>query len=293
MLSRMSSETTTSADAWPLTGTGIDWAVTINVGSGPGGSAHRQASMARWAQDARRARRPAIVFAQEVTSGWVDAWRHEGYQVIYGVSKGWKIKSTLVVREGLTVTALTDADYPTLGYHGDYVAAARWHRPQGEVLLASVHASPQEADLKRYPWPAEAVKPRNGGGDPRYPGGRLWDSDLLLATLKILAKDSVLIAAGDFNEARNYDVVNGRQQGTWGEEYFKRVEQTGLSSYTWERWQQTERPTHGALQLDHVLHDERAQALLTGPEPQLDPAWDVPGHQLSDHTALWFPIRTT
>ena len=54
MPSRMSSEPTTSADAWPLTGTGIDWAVTINVGSGPGGSAHRRASMARWAQDARR-----------------------------------------------------------------------------------------------------------------------------------------------------------------------------------------------------------------------------------------------
>jgi len=79
MLSRMSYETTTSADAWPLTGDGIDWAVAINVGSGPGGSAARQASMARWADDARRARQPAIVFAQEVTSGWVDGWRHEGY----------------------------------------------------------------------------------------------------------------------------------------------------------------------------------------------------------------------
>ncbi len=283
----------TSADAWPLTGDGIDWAVTINVGSGPGGSGDRQASMARWAEGARQARQPAIVFAQEVTSGWVDGWRHEGYQVIYGVSMGWKIKSALLVREGLSVTAVTDAECPTLGYHGDYVAAARWHSPQGEVLLASVHASPQEADLKRYPWPGETVEPRHGGGDLRYTGGRLWDSVLLLATLTILSQDNALIAAGDFNEAQSFDVVNGRQLGTWGAEYFKRVEQSGLSSFTWERWQQAERPTHGALQLDHVFHDERAQALLTGSEALLDPAWDVPGHQLSDHKALWFHIRTS
>lgn len=249
--------------------------------------------MARWAGDAQRARQPAIVFAQEVTSGWMDSWRTEGYQVIYGVSKGWQIKSALLVREGLAVTALTDADYPTLGYHGDYVAAARWHSAQGEVLVASVHASPKEADLERYPWPAEAVKPRHGGGDPRYPGSRLWDSDLALGTLKILAKDSALVAAGDFNEAKNFDFVDGRQVGTWGEEYFERVKKAGLNSYTSERWQQMERPTHEDLQLDHVFHSEQAGALMTGPEPQLDPAWEAAGHELSDHTALWFPIRTT
>ena len=54
-----------------------------------------------------------------------------------------------------------------------------------------------------------------------------------------------------------------------------------------------ERPTHGALQLDHVLHSEEASALVTGPEPLLDPALAVAGRELFDHTALWFPIRTT
>ena len=292
MLSRMSSETTTSADAWPLTGPGIDWAVTINVGSGPGGSAQRQAAMSAWAAGARSATRPALVFAQEVTTAWVEDWKEDGYQAVYGVSKDWRIKSALLVRDGLFVTRLTEHEFPVLGYHGDYVAGARWHSPEGEVLIASVHASPRQAQLDLYAWPAESVALRDGGGDVRYPSGRLWDSDLLLATLKILGDRGALIVAGDLNEARDFDFVEGSPVGTWGREYFERASQFGLTSHTWQRWQQTERPTHGTLQLDHVLHNERARPLLNGPEPQLDPAWQIAGHELSDHTALWFPLRT-
>lgn len=292
MLTGMTFETPATG-AWPSLEPGTEWAVTINVGAGPGGSAQRTEAMTHWAEVARRDRRPAIVFAQEVTPSWVDSWTHD-YVATYGVKRGWRTRSVLLTRTDLEISALTEEHQPTLGYHGDYVAAALWHNsPEGDVILASVHASPNPADLERYPWPAEAVLPRDGGGDRRYAGGRLWDSDLLLRTLELLAQDAPLVAAGDFNEARDFDLVGGQRVGIWGQEYFLRASAAGLDSLPWRRWQESERSTHEALQLDHVLHNRQAEPLLDGPaEPRLDPEWHAADHALSDHTALWFPIRT-
>jgi hypothetical protein len=48
---------------------------------------------------------------------------------------------------------------------------------------------------------------RHGGDDPRYVGGRLWDSDLVLhSLLEIAGQGPPLLAAGDLNEALAYDV---------------------------------------------------------------------------------------
>ena len=155
----------------------------------------------------------------------------------------------------------------------------------------SVHASPQQADPALYGWTGADVQPRDGGGDPRYTPRRLWDSDLALETLHLLSESGPLLAAGDLNEARDFDLVNGEQVGSWGQEYFQRLKEAGLHDVTFERWGE-ERPTRGTLQLDHVLHNDGTKGLLDGlPAPELDTAWSDQDHALSDHTPIWFRLR--
>ncbi len=116
--------------------------------------------MAGWAREAMRTRRPAVVFAQEVSEPWLDLWRAR-YNLVLGVPRGWRIRSALLVRDDLDIAPLGAEDWPSLGYHGDSLAAARWRtRSWGEVTLVSVHASPQEADPQRYGWPGPDVPPR-------------------------------------------------------------------------------------------------------------------------------------
>jgi hypothetical protein len=288
----MSSATASSAgsmeeeDGWA-------WAVTVNVGSGPGGSAARAAGMAGWAREAMHTRRPAVVFAQEVSEPWLDLWRPH-YDVVLGVPRGWRIRSALLVRDDLDIAPLAAEDWPSLNYHGDYLAAAHWRtRSSGEVTLVSVHASPQEADPQRYGRPGPDVPARHGGDDLRYPAQRLWDSDLVLETVRGLGAAGPLLAAGDLNEARDFDLLQGRRVGSWGQEYFQRVDEAGLRDLTWDRWGE-EKATRGGLQLDHVLHNDRAAALLDGPAaPELDAAWQGDCSGLSDHRPIWFSLRLT
>lgn len=47
------------------------WAVTVNVGGGPGNTTRREQAMTDWAAHAAKTRAPAFVFAQEVSA---DAW---------------------------------------------------------------------------------------------------------------------------------------------------------------------------------------------------------------------------
>jgi hypothetical protein len=272
-------------------------AVTINVGGGPGNSAARGAAMTNWACEVARAR-PAIIFAQEVPDSWLSVWTddHAGdYNVTLGVEPTWRMRSALITHRDLSITRLTEDDLPNLRYHGSYVAAACWENaPGGPVTLASVHASPTPAKPETYGWIGAKPRPRVGGGDPRYVSGRTWDSDYLLCTLGEMARESPVIAAGDFNESRTddlYDDESTRQRGTWGTEYFKIAEEIGFTDCV-HRSRGTELPTRGRLQLDHILASGRAAQIVADDPPQsIDAAWArSPAQPLSDHAALWFHL---
>lgn len=262
------------------------WTVTVNVGGGPGGSAVRTSGMCAWARTASAERRPLLVFAQEVTDAFVEVWREAGYSVHIGVNRGWLIRSALLAAPGEVLTELTPS-IDNLQYHGDYVAARRWDSSTGPVVVASVHASPQLAEPVRYGWVGACPPPREGGSHSRYPPRRLWDADLLLETLRGLAGGGLpLLAAGDFNEARGFDADDG---GTWGAEYFERLEQHGLVDWTYDVWG-GERPTRGKLQLDHVVVNKAGRSLPSAQGVEIDAAWkDWPSH-LSDHAPVWFRL---
>jgi endonuclease/exonuclease/phosphatase family metal-dependent hydrolase len=136
--------------------------------------------------------------------------------------------------------------------------------------------------------------PRSGGDDPRYRGNRLWDSDLLLSTLAVLSEKAPLLAAGDFNEARDFDLdESGQRIGTWGREYFQRMSDKPLRAWLHDQWGE-ERPTHGKLQLDHVVISPAAAGLLDAAQkPHLDPMWrDLSSSSLrGDHVPIWFAIN--
>jgi hypothetical protein len=267
-------------------------AVTINVGGGPGNSAAREAAMTEWARRIAHDQ-PAIIFAQEALSNdWLEVWTAT-HNVTLGVDRGWRIRSALITHRSLSITPLTEADSPNLWYHGNYVAAARWDdAPGGPVTLASVHASPSLASPDAYGWTGARPEPRNGGGDPRYVGGRAWDADYLLSTLAAMARETPVLAVGDFNESRtdDFDEAN-RRRGTWGKEYFDRVEEVGFTDCVLRACRE-ELPTRGRLQLDYVLASGRAaQLVIKDPKPQVDRTWSGPSAQdLSDHAALWFNL---
>jgi len=250
--------------------------------------------MLEWTRTVLVDRRPALIFAQETFPAWlelVDAT--PGYEVITGVDNGWSVHSALVYEDTLNLERLDDSDLANLRYHGSYLAAARWRRPDGtSAIVASVHASPSYAEPDVYGWPASADVPirRHGGADPRWPNDRHWDSDYLLVTLRDLgsALRLPLVAAGDLNEALKDDPP----EGTWAKEYFQSAKKLGLRAWLHEVWSE-EMPTRGGLQLDHVLVSGGGETLLQDdPPPSVDTAWSTPDAQytLSDHAAIWFAL---
>lgn len=245
--------------------------------------------MSDWVRSAIQERRPALIFAQEVTDEFTQALADSGYTVVTDPSRHWRVRSAIAGAPGVDLEAVSEADFPTLTYHGSYVAAGAWRNsPVGPMNVVSVHASPNYADPVTYSWPGELPAPRSGGGDPRYVPERLWDSDLVLATLGLMAQSGrPLIAAGDFNESLVDDVdEQGQSRGTWGSEYFARATDLGLLNPQTARGD-TEMPTRGGLQLDHFLFSESLAGAIKAPcDLSLDSAWS-PAADLSDHVALW------
>ncbi len=137
----------------------------------------------------------------------------------------------------------------------------------------SVHASPSEViDESLSEWPEQLVQPA-----PR-PGLRLWDSDMLLASVAAVAVQGRTLVAGDWNEAREWDLTH---VGGSGAAFFKQLGEVGLVDCTWTHWNETERatchPQQGAsLQVDRIfatvevatnVHDCAVEAL---PSPDFD-----------------------
>ncbi len=266
------------------------WLVTTNVGAGPGGSAARTAGMAAWATSVLE-RGPALVCAQEVpATDWLNVWTDAGYRPWCGPDRGWKVRSALLTRPDLEFTAI---DFPNRTYHGSYVAAARVTTRRGPVTVASVQASPNQAEPEKYGWSGPVPSRRDGGDDPRYVGRRLWDSDLLLSTLAGLAASGPLLAAGDLNEAEAHDLdPRSDHHGTWGKEYFERLSTGGLTDHLSQSWR-GERPTRGRLQLDRLIVNSSGRSYVSDDQPEIDKAWAAPAAaaRLSDHAAIW--VRLT
>jgi hypothetical protein len=138
-------------------------------------------------------------------------------------------------------------DYGTAAYHGSYVAAA----VVGGFVLMSVHASPSRLTAG---WEREWLKVASD-----LPAGRScgrWDADLVLESVKRVrgaAEAGGVIAAGDWNEARGWDV---RHPGGGGVEFFERVQAAGFDDVCCHHGDEGD-PTHGdaeqGLHLDHVF----------------------------------------
>ena len=267
--------------------------VTVNVGAAsPGVSGPAVAEgMRQWALGAA-AVRPSVVFAQETSEPWLDVWRNAGYQV-HTAEPRYRPVSAVIVdgswRESSSVIL------PTQAYHGSYMAACRVPWQDSDAVLVSAHASPNVADPvyeKRWPASVERPLPRNGGGS--YRPGTLFDADYVLATLADVVRAHICLAAGDFNEARGWDLSPGHESETWGSAFFDAVRAAGLVDPVNALWRE-ERPTRRVasgpvLQLDHVVASPDVAGLVVN--AHLGSRWqDAAEDNLSDHAPIWVTLR--
>jgi hypothetical protein len=195
-------------------------------------------------------------------------------------------RSLVAVRRAAGLQPTSFHDIPNAAYHGSYLAAAQIELPDvGPVVCISTHASPshlRESDLAR--WQGARPTPRVGGGRN---ANQLWDADYVLETLARLRDEHTVLACGDLNEARSWDLHHDGE--TWGAEYFQRVEDVGFVDCLDDVWHE-ERPTRAGYQIDHVLASPTVAELIDRAE--LTPGPDVEGDR-SDHTAIWFRLKTS
>ncbi len=221
-------------------------AVTFNLGCG-GPHAHARFKAASfWATQARD--RYDLVVAQEIPGDeWLALWdeTHDSFAI---AAPKYRVRSAILVRR----TALESQPFEFVSekYHDSYVAGCQVRAGEEWLTCMSVHASPSEvADKWLVDWPDELVRPT-----PRA-GLGLWDSDMLLTSTAAVASQGPALIAGDWNEARDWDLTH--EDGS-GAAFFERVHDLGLIDCTWSEWDQTERatclPERGvSLQVDRIF----------------------------------------
>jgi hypothetical protein len=101
--------------------------------------------------------------------------------------------------------------------------------------------------------------------------GELWDADFVLQSLaNEVARGQSLLAAGDLNESRLWDLTH---PGNWGADFFARVEEVGLVDVSRAKLA-AELPTRGEYQIDYVLATgdlaDRVHDIGLGPHPGAD-----------------------
>lgn len=220
-------------------------AVTVNLGGASPGAIVDPRRAADWLKNNRT--RFDVVFAQEIPGDdWLDAW--PSYRIFQTTDPQYRARSAVLVRKE-TVDA---TDYPlgTAEYHGSYVGSALVNHPTiGELVLMSVHASPSRVSEE---W--ATTWHRVGGELPESYRGELWDSDLVVESIGRVADVQKVIAAGDLNEARNWDLTH---PGDSGAAFFGRLAERGLVDTCCEDGSDAAAthgdPDHGGLRLDHVM----------------------------------------
>lgn len=190
----------------------------------------------------------------------------------------YRCRSLVAVRRELDLE-VEQTVVPTALYHGTYLAACRVTLPDlGRTTLVSVHASPTPVTTEeRQAWPGELPAAR-----PSALGGQLWDADMVLATLGLMAPQGPVLAAGDLNEARTWDKIH---TGHWGDEFFGRATELGLVDPLHRLWG-VERPTRGGYQIDHVLASPDVADAVAAARVMERPD----GPAMLDHLAVWFGL---
>jgi endonuclease/exonuclease/phosphatase family metal-dependent hydrolase len=259
-------------------------AITANLGcGGPERAIHLSAADA-WAGQIVAAD-VDLLFLQEVPSAeWLSRFELHGFRVFTAGTEApsFRCRSAVVARSWLEPTPF---DVSNAGYHGSYLAAATIRLPSvGQVACFSVHASPSRLrsdDESR--WAGSPPPARSGGGRD---AGRLWDADYVLATLADHARHGPVLAAGDLNEARRWDLTHPGE--TWGSEYFEAVAAADLVDCLHLLWGE-EIATRGDYQIDHVLAS-RSLAVHIIEAKVLDHRLDESQHTPSDHRPVEFVI---
>jgi hypothetical protein len=220
-------------------------AVSVNLGCGGPRAADYREGVMRWTHTA--AGRFDVVFAQEMPADadWASIWSE--YVIVESPGRPFRPRSAVLVRRGLGAEPF---DYGTADYHGSYVAAAVVRN----LVLMSVHASPNEVSEQ---WRTEWCQ--DGRVLPDEYRGALWDSDLVVETVRANAKRHPLLACGDWNEARNWDL---NHSGESGKAFFGRLKSLGLKDACCETGADAP-ATHGELCLDHVVASEPVAAAIT------------------------------
>jgi hypothetical protein len=256
-------------------------AVSVNLGGASPGALVDPERADEWAKAAVQPQYD-VVFAQEVPNDeWLGIWEANGYRVVEYDGKPYRTRSALIVRSGIGVVK-DGWDFPTRGYHGSYVAAAMLHHPPlGPVVLMSVHASPNPVSED---W--ESLWRNTGHSLPPEYRGRLWDSDLVVESVRLVAESAggvPVIAAGDWNEARNWDRDHA---GGSGAAFFKHLGARGLIDACCPNGIDAQ-PTHGsdgrALRLHHIVTTKNIP-FAVDIEPPTGEAWPA------DHRPVEFTI---
>ena len=212
---------------------------------------------------------PDVLFLQEVIPRRLDSLRDVYDLFMAPEGEGTGRHSAVAVRMGARLDARLDRG--VFGILGSYSAVVRVEldRP---IILASVHTSPRPYDGAHV----NGLIARSACEvDP-------WWSDALVLEMA-QHREMPMVVAGDFNEAREWDVLNPGH--TCGAAFFESVETSGFVDITYRDWEQREHPTRFApdYQLDRVF--------ASGPVASLVAADDIPeSDQVSDHAPIHFTI---
>lgn len=241
-----------------------------------------------------------MAFLQEVPDDALIAdWVDDGFVAAPHHGPRFNTRSMLLWRDAVA-ELVDDWTLPTGDYHGSYVSSALLRLPgtRGPVACVSFHASPtpvaavyEEAWLRRRP---ELPSPRHGGGAT---SGELYDADFVVSTLKQVARDHPVLAAGDLNECLLWDQCYDE---TWGRLIHEEVTSSpGQLEFSLHRiWGREIRTLFKAgargYQLDHVLATPEIGGLV-GDDAHVDPSWTVAraeAGELSGHAPIYFRVDT-
>jgi hypothetical protein len=272
-------------------------AVTANLGCASPSplSSQRVAAAHRWSSQVRP--EVDLAFLQEVPDTLLEEWVADGFVPAAPQGRKYRPRSALLWRSELV--SAESFILPTAGYHGSYVSSALLHLPgfSDPVVCVSLHASPSPVEQKyREVWHGCALDlppERHGGG--RH-SGELFDADMVVATLKLLARTDLVLAAGDLNECEEWDKVHGEN---WWEPLERTLtsEPGGLEFPIRRLWQGERRslfkPGARGYQLDHVLASPAVGARIR-PDAHVDESWTEEGvvaGELSTHAPIFFSLN--
>lgn len=235
-----------------------------------------------------------LAFLQEVPPGLVGDWKTAGFAAAPVQGPRYRPRSALLWRR--TRAELVDASFPTAQYHGSYLAVAHlrvlaWSTV---VTCVSFHASPNPVE-RRYmsEWEAcgQPLPDKRHGGGPY--DDDLFDADMVVASLKLLASKGPVLAAGDLNECEQWDVDHGEHW--WPRLHASVVSVPGQLEFPLRRlWGGELRTllTGAGYQADHVIASPEVGARVDGDayvdEPETSVGTSGAG---SDHAPIFFSLR--